>query len=528
MTPEQHELLKKIAAFPLESQNTLKRDDDLIYGFNEWRLTVADVKQARAMLDAAASVSSQFVGEREAIENIQQALSEAILRFTDCLERQDWRPSRSHIEGARNTMAKAVKALDAVDTMLTQWALPAENASGAKSDEIVQLKETIEDLSSTMDAWFDLSKKTADDIAPILIDGLKGYLRTAKNGGMSTKAAATAEAILVDYCRLYAGHALLPVLRDLVSAPGAEPGEPVSRDLVNRCQELLDWRQTGLLHKGAGGSLRAYAERLAATGIGEHYALSVAESNTGSEAMKELVRLASARALLSIEPSTKSLPTEKSRVESDVEKITKIIDQAVGDGEFIGRNQADKAHRDAVIAVRSKAAMAALFPQEIATNQPAQAALKRLSDGCRIKAELYEKLDPTVPASFIWIADEIDAIVAGRKSALTHPADSRPLSSVSSGTVTERTADGASTLATADQPSADRLVYLIVGVDQDGDANWDICLKLPDAAERKVEMDETSHEPNKVYEIRIGDDLIVQEVPKDDLDATLQPGHPAP
>lgn len=381
MTPEQHELLKKIAAFPLESQNTLKRDDDLIYGFNDWRLTVADVKRARAMLDtpAPAPSSPQFIGERESVERIQQTLSEAILRLTDCLERQDWRPSRSHIEGARNTMDTAVKALDAVDAMLAEWALPAGDAAATQAAEVAQLKETVEDLQSTMDAWFDLSEKTEEEITPILIDGLKGYLRTAKNGGMSTKAAATAEAILTNYCRLYAGQALLPVLRGLASSLAEPPADlKTSEDLVERCKELVEWRNTGLLHNGSGGSLRAYADRLAVSGIGDHYALSVAESNTASEAMKELVRLASPRpqnATRTLEPPPSAAPrsAETTGAEAEIDKIRKIIGQAVTDGEFIGRNDAGKAHRDAVIAVRSKAALAALFPQLVPPTQAAQA-----------------------------------------------------------------------------------------------------------------------------------------------------------
>lgn len=95
------------------------------------------------------------------------------------------------------------------------------------------------------------------------------------------------------------------------------------------------------------------------------------------------------------------------------------------------------------------------------------------------------------------------------------------------GKIVEWTKDGAAVPADA-PPAADTLAYLIVGVDQDGDANWDICLKLPAASERKMEMDEVSHEPNKVYEIRIGTDLIVQEIPKDDLDAAMPPGQTAP
>lgn len=41
---------KMIASFPLEDSNQLKRDEDVIYRFNDWRLTVGDVKAARLSL----------------------------------------------------------------------------------------------------------------------------------------------------------------------------------------------------------------------------------------------------------------------------------------------------------------------------------------------------------------------------------------------------------------------------------------------------------------------------------------------
>lgn len=159
--------------------------------------------------------------------------------------------------------------------------------------EIAQLKETIEDLRSTMAQWFELSTKTEEAITPILIDGFKGYLRTAKNGGMNSKVADAAESVLADYCRIYAGRELLPVLRGLAETVAArDTAGTTPADLIQRCRELVEWRNTGLLHKGSGGALRAYAERLEKDGISDAYALGVAESNTASEAMKELVRIA--------------------------------------------------------------------------------------------------------------------------------------------------------------------------------------------------------------------------------------------
>jgi hypothetical protein len=86
--------------------------------------------------------------------------------------------------------------------------------------------------------------------------------------------------------------------------------------------------------------------------------------------------------------------------------------------------------------------------------------------------------------------------------------------------------------ALAYSPIASRIAsvtaYLIVGVDQDGDPNWDICLRLSAAAERKVEMDEISHAPNKVYCIQAGEDLIVSQVDQAELDAAFPPEMNAP
>lgn len=39
--------------------------------------------------------------------------------------------------------------------------------------------------------------------------------------------------------------------------------------------------------------------------------------------------------------------------------------------------------------------------------------LQKLAEGCRTKAELYARSEPTVPASFIWVADEIERLRNG-------------------------------------------------------------------------------------------------------------------
>jgi hypothetical protein len=46
--PDAVRALELIASFPIDEQNQLKRDSDLIYGFNDWKLTVGDVRRARA------------------------------------------------------------------------------------------------------------------------------------------------------------------------------------------------------------------------------------------------------------------------------------------------------------------------------------------------------------------------------------------------------------------------------------------------------------------------------------------------
>jgi hypothetical protein len=37
--------------------------------------------------------------------------------------------------------------------------------------------------------------------------------------------------------------------------------------------------------------------------------------------------------------------------------------------------------------------------------------LKKLADGCRVKADLYRQAHPEIPASFIYVANEIDRLI---------------------------------------------------------------------------------------------------------------------
>lgn len=105
--------------------------------------------------------------------------------------------------------------------------LSRSDAAPETPDEVAALREQVEDLRSTMEAWFELAKKTEEAVTPVLMDGLRMYLRRSRNGGMPTKIADAAEAVLEDYCRLYVGKALVPVLRGLAPAPDEPAGKPV-------------------------------------------------------------------------------------------------------------------------------------------------------------------------------------------------------------------------------------------------------------------------------------------------------------
>jgi len=87
--------------------------------------------------------------------------------------------------------------------------------------------------------------------------------------------------------------ALTAALGDAVVVPDAS--------LVQRCRELLDWSQTGLLN--GGGVVRDLAARLEAK-VGETYALRVAEDQTKDDAMRAVVRIAEALAVTRHEDKT--------------------------------------------------------------------------------------------------------------------------------------------------------------------------------------------------------------------------------
>lgn len=83
--------------------------------------------------------------------------------------------------------------------------------------EIERLREEARDARDTLSAWFDLSEKAETEIEPVLMDCLKTYLQRSRNGGMPEDKANIAETVLSDMIRLYAGKALVPVLRGIVA-----------------------------------------------------------------------------------------------------------------------------------------------------------------------------------------------------------------------------------------------------------------------------------------------------------------------
>jgi len=91
--------------------------------------------------------------------------------------------------------------------------------------------------------------------------------------------------------------------------------ETAVANLIQRCKELLERSRTGLLHGGEGGQIRALVERLKADGIPNTAALSVAESITKDEAMKELVRQSTSLATAVVWQPIDTAPKDGSKVD---------------------------------------------------------------------------------------------------------------------------------------------------------------------------------------------------------------------
>lgn len=76
-------------------------------------------------------------------------------------------------------------------------------------------------------------------------------------------------------------------------------------DLVERCQELLDWHATGLLNGGTGGRIRALADTIRKEiPVDNMMALSLAEDRTKDEAMRAVIDLRSKLASAEAERDT--------------------------------------------------------------------------------------------------------------------------------------------------------------------------------------------------------------------------------
>ncbi|MGY3582385.1 hypothetical protein ACVIGB_000691 [Bradyrhizobium sp. USDA 4341] len=93
------------------------------------------------------------------------------------------------------------------------------------------------------------------------------------------------------------------IARDVLAALSPPVALPVQvkatdADLIARCQELLDWNVSSLLHGGTGGKVRELADTLhRLKDIPKDQALTLAAINTRDEAMREVVRLATGKAV---------------------------------------------------------------------------------------------------------------------------------------------------------------------------------------------------------------------------------------
>ena len=123
----------------------------------------------------------------------------------------------------------------------------AEAAAAAIAEQRDAAREDAADARSTLSAWFDLATKAEEAVTPILLEGLKGYLRTAKSGGMPAKQADSAYSVLEDFCRLYVGRELVPVLRGLAT-PAEESSSNGAGGLFTIAKLICDfmgWPEDG-------------------------------------------------------------------------------------------------------------------------------------------------------------------------------------------------------------------------------------------------------------------------------------------
>ena len=85
----------------------------------------------------------------------------------------------------------------------------------SKTERELELEEENRDLNETIKYWFDLRKLGQDELVPIFNDGVAGYLRRSRSGGMPSALSNKVEAVTQDFARLYLMDVMWPVLRKL-------------------------------------------------------------------------------------------------------------------------------------------------------------------------------------------------------------------------------------------------------------------------------------------------------------------------
>lgn len=95
------------------------------------------------------------------------------------------------------------------------------------------LKNENEDLKSTINSWFDIKSMSKEQLVPVFMDNLRGYLRTSRNGGMPQKQSDLVESVVENFADLYLSSALWPILLRLAEEKRGELKVPVGLAPVN-------------------------------------------------------------------------------------------------------------------------------------------------------------------------------------------------------------------------------------------------------------------------------------------------------
>ena len=78
--------------------------------------------------------------------------------------------------------------------------------------ENARLKAERDDAVSTVKAWFEVKSMAQEQMETEFVDGVKGYLRRSRSGGMPQKQSDLVEAVLEDFARLYLVSAMWPIM----------------------------------------------------------------------------------------------------------------------------------------------------------------------------------------------------------------------------------------------------------------------------------------------------------------------------